>query len=1109
MSKRSHIMQLEALEARQLLATVVGGGEEVGSDISFQGNTYDQILMTGASVSVSADAGQIVRVSAIDSNDDIVQYEFSGSGTMSISLDDFEAAAAPVNYEQDVEYVKGTASITIEGSDSSTNVSVSTVGEVTSPVFSTLDNGADLDGVADIARITIVADPTNPGGSTFGGIRTANARFADDSGIVGISGANVAVQGPVIIGDIDASDTGVPSLVFGANSQFGTLQVAGGDLAQTNGANIEDNGVGNFHSVNFIAGTTSDNVAQDADVMAGTLDGNNNNYNIATLDATTAVDLDGLNQSDIDAIFDGVTFTGDVTVTGDLEAQYEISAAAFRGDLTLDGELEGAIDITGDLDGDIILAGVTTDTEDEGAGDRANSGNITIGGDLGGSFVTGAAADTDAVDYSGTLRALAIGGVDINGDFSGLISTDKNNSNDYTVGEGAIGDVNVTGDVAEGEFEGITGIGNITIGGDITETDGNITFWTSGDTGGDDYLANIGTLTVTGDVNVTGVGYLIAIAVNGNFGDIALNGGGTSVGYILANGDLGADTTGSITITGGTTAGVAMLGVFAAEDDLGAITVTGDGTSGTSFVLDNAANTGIVADTGDVGAVTISGFDTITLTDGITSTAADIGNISFDANSATDDAGTVTLTDGWQAGGDTGTIAITADTINIDGTIAITGTAGDITLTGDADVDADTTAASMGAYKVDGDADFANNIGILVTGATTSFEVTGDAVLLAGASANIQVGSIGDITIGGGLDMSGSSVASIDANDGTSALDAIGDISIGGLTLGANDVFDISASSIGDITISAALTASSESLVTDLSVSALPNSEAGTDGETVETDGSDLGNYSIGNITVENTNTIGIASTSLFDSTTDNNNVFLALGAIGDITLSGGGSENVQTSLFKASTDGAVFYASGASNGDYNELNTASIIYWDGNTGTAETYSDLSGGTVTIGNVYINTASAAASSDPDTIHDAQGDNTTTAWSGLNIFAGVTAGATAMDNAFDDVSGNTTLAGGSETMVAQDADLSGTIGTITVTNKTQQLTVPAGVDTAIANAKPETASDYFSGIVAATSVGAINGASYTADASGEWVEIGAASGGAADTMNEEELIVYIA
>ncbi len=75
-------MQLEALKARQLLATVVGGGDEVGSDISFQGNVYDQVLMTGASVTVLADAGQVVRVSAIDSNDDIEQYEFSGSGTI-------------------------------------------------------------------------------------------------------------------------------------------------------------------------------------------------------------------------------------------------------------------------------------------------------------------------------------------------------------------------------------------------------------------------------------------------------------------------------------------------------------------------------------------------------------------------------------------------------------------------------------------------------------------------------------------------------------------------------------------------------------------------------------------------------------------------------------------------------------------------------------------------------------------------------------------------------------------------------------------------------------------------------------------------------------------
>ena len=118
----------------------------------------------------------------------------------------------------------------------------------------------------------------------------------------------------------------------------------------------------------------------------------------------------------------------------------------------------------------------------------------------------------------------------------------------------------------------------------------------------------------------------------------------------------------------------------------------------------------------------------------------------------------------------------------------------------------------------------------------------------------------------------------------------------------------------------------------------------------------------------------------------------------------------MQTSLFKASTDGAIFYASGAGNGDYNALNSASITYWDGDTDTAETYSDLSGGTVTIGNVYVNTASAAAASDSDTIHDIQGDNTTTAWGGLNIFAGVTAATATMNNAFDDVGGSTTETG---------------------------------------------------------------------------------------------------
>ena len=67
--KRS--LRLETLENRQLLASIVSGnGEEVGTDIEFQGNIYDQILMTGVSITVEADPEQIVRVSYQDENFD-------------------------------------------------------------------------------------------------------------------------------------------------------------------------------------------------------------------------------------------------------------------------------------------------------------------------------------------------------------------------------------------------------------------------------------------------------------------------------------------------------------------------------------------------------------------------------------------------------------------------------------------------------------------------------------------------------------------------------------------------------------------------------------------------------------------------------------------------------------------------------------------------------------------------------------------------------------------------------------------------------------------------------------------------------------------------------
>ena len=49
-------LRVETLERRQLLATVTGSGTEVGPNISHSnGQIYDQVLMTGSSVVVTAD----------------------------------------------------------------------------------------------------------------------------------------------------------------------------------------------------------------------------------------------------------------------------------------------------------------------------------------------------------------------------------------------------------------------------------------------------------------------------------------------------------------------------------------------------------------------------------------------------------------------------------------------------------------------------------------------------------------------------------------------------------------------------------------------------------------------------------------------------------------------------------------------------------------------------------------------------------------------------------------------------------------------------------------------------------------------------------------------
>lgn len=249
---------------------------EVGSNIVHpNGNTFDQILLQGAATAFRADydAQQITRLSFVDLDDDIVQVELSGPGTVSIVLEGSSGPAAPVNYHQPgILYMKGHAGIVIAGGSYNTHLSVFTVGRATAfdpsggfdflrPVSATNQpdrNGSTLfqghentayDGVADIAFIAI----TNVGGSDgFGGVRTSNVHFFSDHGYTGLYAPRVRFTGPVYVGDITAFGSATPVLDLGWAE--GETRITGGDLHQDNGCAVQVSGL---TKLQFTDGTDS------------------------------------------------------------------------------------------------------------------------------------------------------------------------------------------------------------------------------------------------------------------------------------------------------------------------------------------------------------------------------------------------------------------------------------------------------------------------------------------------------------------------------------------------------------------------------------------------------------------------------------------------------------------------------------------------------------------------------------------------------------------------------------------------------------------------------------------------------------------------------------
>ncbi len=256
---------------------IAGYGTQVGFDIRHPlGNIYDQVLMTGPFVIIQADPNQITRVSYLDESDDIVQVEFSGSGALAIQIDlaTYFGPATPEKYNQAIAYVKGRAVISIVGADSSSNLSIFTVGTITAINDALFPPGTIYDAQADISGIGITSS------TSFGGIRCANAVFKNTKGFPGIFAPDVPIESTLIIGDIEARGAGIPTIVIGADSPLtpssGALIISGGDLFQSNGTRIvvAGNNPG-FQSIRSVDGLRSDGIGLPARAISANFETEN------------------------------------------------------------------------------------------------------------------------------------------------------------------------------------------------------------------------------------------------------------------------------------------------------------------------------------------------------------------------------------------------------------------------------------------------------------------------------------------------------------------------------------------------------------------------------------------------------------------------------------------------------------------------------------------------------------------------------------------------------------------------------------------------------------------------------------------------------------------
>jgi len=253
-----------AIVAPTISTKVTGTAYEFAGDIHHpNGNVYDQLLITGTAATYTSDPGQIVRASFLDLNDDIVQLEFSGPGSVTVQMAGATGPATPVKYNQpSVQYMRGQVSIYLVGATENTNLGIYTVGVMTNPNPALYVAGASFDGFADLGLIAI----QSPDGR-FSGVRVGSTELFGDTGYTGIYAPGIRFAGPLNLHNVSASGTAAPFLLTGT-IDTGRISITGGDLFQPNGRAIT---FGDVSDVYMVAGTNSHGVPAPAQVNRGVL----------------------------------------------------------------------------------------------------------------------------------------------------------------------------------------------------------------------------------------------------------------------------------------------------------------------------------------------------------------------------------------------------------------------------------------------------------------------------------------------------------------------------------------------------------------------------------------------------------------------------------------------------------------------------------------------------------------------------------------------------------------------------------------------------------------------------------------------------------------------